>query len=528
MKPNETIDFAPPDGCSSSAASPFFNVQWPGGGVITAIGWTGQWAASVKWTQDGRIGISAGMQTTHLKLHPGETIRSPRILQLYWFGNDPWRGYNQFRHLMFAHIMPRVEGQLVTPPIAHLSTSFDELNNSTEANVLSHLQAVKGLGFEVFWLDAYWIKGGFGGGVGHYGFPIERVEPHDRFPRGIRPISDAAHEAGMKFLLWFEPERVVPGNELSREHPEWVISPGNDGGGIYNLGIPVAREYMTRYLTEAIKRYKMDWLRIDFNINPLAFWQFLDSKDPNRIGMAEIRYVEGFYRLWDDLRKKYPHLAIDNCAGGGRRIDLETMSRSLPLWRSDNTCDMLDHKAQTITLAAMKNQIMTAGLSRYVPFSACGQMGTTPYLFRSGMNAGISFGEDCRPAGYPRQQLQQAIAEAKRLRPYFFGDFYAITPVTVRPQDWCVLQYHRPEKNDGMVMAFRREGSPDAVRTLQLREIDPKAEYDVTQSYGYEPSAPKRMKGEELRSLRLQIDEKPGSVVIEYRKVKPPADATAA
>ena len=205
----------------------------------------------------------------------------------------------------------------------------------------------------------------------------------------------------MKFLLWFEPERVSPGTYLAKEHPEWVISPGGDGGGLFNIGMPAAREFMTRYLAEVIKRYKMDWLRIDYNIDPLGYWQFLDKKDPDRAGMAEIRYMEGLYRLWDELRATYPHLAIDDCASGGRRIDLETMSRSTPLWRSDNTCDMLDHKPETVVLAALKNQTMTTGLSRYVPFSTCGQMGTSPYLFRSGMNAGISFGEDCRPAGYP-------------------------------------------------------------------------------------------------------------------------------
>ena len=521
VKPGEPIDFAPVGGRSSNGASPFFNLQWPGGGVITAVGWSGQWAAKVECTKDGCVNASAGMQAMHLKLHPGETIRSPRILQLYWSGKDPWRGYNQFRRVMFAHVMPRIGGQLVVPPIAHLSTSFYELNESTEANVLSHLESTKGLGFEVFWLDAYWIKGGFGGGVGNYGFPIERVEPPDRFPRGLRPISDAAHRAGMKFLLWFEPERVNPGLYLAKEHPEWVISPGGDGGGLFNLGNPAAREFMTRYLAEVIKRYKMDWLRIDYNIDPLAFWQSLDKKDPDRVGMAEIRYIEGLYRLWDYLRAANPQLAIDDCASGGRRIDLETMSRSTPLWRSDNTCDMLDHKPQTVVLAAMKNQTMTAGLSRYVPFSTCGQMGASPYLFRSGMNAGISFGEDCRPPGYPREQLKQAIAEAKRLRPYFFGDFYAIGPVTVRPEDWCVLQYHRPRQEDGMLMAFRRDASPEAVHPVELREIDPAADYEVTQAYGYEPSAPKRLKGSDLRSLKLQIDEKPGSVIIEYRKAKP-------
>jgi alpha-galactosidase len=520
VKPGEPISFAPVGGRSSSDASPFFNLRWPGGGAITAIGWSGQWAAHVECDKGGHLKVSAGMQTVHLKLHPCETVRSPRILQIYWSGDDPWQGYNQFRHLMFAHVMPRIDGRLIVPPIAHMSTSYYELNDSTEANVLSHLQSAKGLGFEVFWLDAYWTKGGFPAGIGNYGFPIERVEPRDRFPRGLRPFSETAAQTGMKFLVWFEPERVSAGTYLAKEHPEWVISPGGDGGGLFNLGTPAARAFMTKYLAEVIKQYKMDWLRIDYNIDPLGYWQFLDRKDPDRVGMAEIRYIEGLYRMWDDLRATYPHLAIDDCASGGRRIDLETMSRSLPLWRSDNTCDMLDHKPETVVLAALKNQTMTAGLSRYVPFSTCGQMGTSPYLFRSGMNAGISFGEDCRPAGYPREQLKQAIAEAKRLRPYFCGDFYTLAPVTVRPQDWCVLQYHRPEKQDGMVMAFRRDASPDAVHAVELRGIDAAADYEVTSSYGYERSTPKRMKGAELRSLKLHIDDKPGSVVIEYRKMK--------
>jgi alpha-galactosidase len=514
------IDFATVGGRSSTGACPFFNLQWTGGGVITAVGWSGQWSAAVEHLPGDGLRIQAGMQTMHLKLHPGESIRGPRIMQLYWFGDDPWRGYNQFRRVMFAHVMPRIDGQLVVPPIAHLSTSFDELNNSTEANVLSHLEPIKGLGFEVFWVDAYWILGGFGGGVGHYGFPIERVEPKDRFPRGIRPISDAAHKEGMKFLLWFEPERVNAGTFLAKEHPEFVISPGGDGGGLLNLGNPAAREFMTKYLTEVIDRYKMDWLRIDYNIDPLGFWQFLDKQDPDRVGMAEIRGIEGLYRMWDDLRAKYPHLAIDNCASGGRRIDLETMSRSIPLWRSDNTCDMLDNKPETVVLAAQKNQTMTAGLNRYVPYSTCGQKGAAPYLFRSGMNAGISFGEDCRPADYPLDLLKQAIAEAKRLRPYFFGDFYAIGPVTIQPTDWTVLQFHRPKEQDGMVMAFRRPAAPNVDFTAKLHDIDPAADYEITSSLGYERAAPVKISGKDLAELKLHIEQKPGSVVVEYRKLK--------
>ncbi len=438
----------------SSADSPFFNIQYAGGGVVTAVGWSGQWRGLMEAPSGGGLHIAVHQQNLHTVLRPGESLRSPRILQLYWLGDDPDRAGNLFRRTMLAHIVPRVDGRTITPPIAHLSTAFYELNDSTEANVLAHLSSVKGLGFEVFWLDAYWTKKGFPEGMGSYGFPITMAEPADRFPRGLKPIGDAAHAAGMKFLVWFEPERVAAGTYLAESHPEWVV--GGAKGGLFNLGNDEARAHMTAYLKAVIAAYGMDWLRIDYNLDPLPYWKALDT-DPNRGGMGEMRYIEGLYRMWDDLRTAFPRLMIDDCASGGRRIDLETMSRALPLWRSDNTCNMTDLKAATVREAATKNQLMSAGLNRYVPFSTCGQMGSDPYLFRSGFNGGISFAEDTRPADYPRAELAKGIAEGKRLRPYWFGDFYPLSPVTLKTTDWSVTQYHRPAEGDGIILAFRRD-----------------------------------------------------------------------
>jgi alpha-galactosidase len=354
--------------------------------------------------------------------------------------------------------------------------------------------------------------------MGNYGFPLKIAES-PTFPRGLKPISEAAHKEGMKFLVWFEPERVAPGTYLATKHPEWVISPSNDGSGLVNLGIPALREHLTKYLLAAIKEYGMDWLRIDYNLGPLGYWQFLDKQDPNRVGMAEIRYVEGFYRLWDDLLAACPNLLIDNCASGGMRIDLETCSRSLALWRTDATIAPLLNAPLNYEQAAMQNQAMTAGLNRYVPFHVSGQMGAAPYLFRSGFNAGIAFAEDCRPADYPRELLKQAIAEGKRVRKYYFGDFYMLSDVTLDEKGWCVMQYHRAKEGDGMIVAFRRPKSPYSAYAAELREIDPKAEYEVTRSVSYQPSAPTKMSGEALRRLKIDIDERPGSVIVEYRRV---------
>ncbi len=511
------VDFASTRGKTSDGISPFFDVQWPGGGVITAMGWSGQWRGTVEHLEGGAIRLDAGMEFIHLKLRPGESVRSPRVLQLYWHGDDLWRAYNLFRRTMVNHVVPTANGKTVTPPIAHLSTSFYELNDSTEENVLSHFEAIKGLGFEVFWLDAYWVRDGFPYGVGHYGFPIQRVEPPDRFPRGLRPIGDAAAGEGMGFLVWFLPEAVAADTLIARESPEWVISLGDEGTRLFNLGIPEAQRYMTDYLKEVVQEYRLTWLRFDYGFEPLPFWQHLDAQDPDREGITEIRYMEGLYRMWDEIRETYPHLAIDNCAGGGRRIDLETCSRSIPLWRTDGTIGPLFNG--DFDNAALRNQIMTAGLSRYVPFSASGQMGATPYHFRSGYNAGISFCEDCRPEDYPRDLLKQAIAEGKRIRKYYFGNFYLATDASTSTKEWYVFQYHRQAEQDGMVVAFRRDESPYTGFECALREIDADADYEVTFSSAYEPSPPGRMTGDQLRSTTLPIPARPGSLLVEYRRL---------
>jgi hypothetical protein len=71
-----------------------------------------------------------------------------------------------------------------------------------------------------------------------------------------------------------------------------------------------------------------------------------------------------------------------------------------------------------------------------------------------------------------------------------------------------------------MFVLFRRPKSSFASYVLrEARAIEPGADYEVTQSRGYEPSKPNRMKGEGLLRLKLDVDESPGSVVVEYRKV---------
>ena len=500
VPPGAKIQLVPMGGRSSNGCLPFFNVQWPGGGLVGAIGWSGQWAMRLHRDQGPQLMLQAGQQKTHLVLHPGETIRTPRMLLVSWDGNDRFRGHNLLRRLLLEHYAPRINGEAALPPLTH-NTAIDDagLNAVTERNQLDAIRAEASLGIEGYWLDAGWFEGGWPSGVGSW------TPKRDAFPRGLRPLGDAAHRQGMKFVVWFEPERVDPHSRIGKEHPQWVLHAGG-GDGLFNLGDPAARQWLTDYLSKCIGDWGIDIYRNDFNIEPLGFWRAADA--PNRQGMTEIRYIEGLYRTWDELRRRHPGLTIDNCASGGRRIDLETLSRSYPLWQSDTQCC-----GQAMPV---QDQVQTAGLSLYVPLHSGGCWSVNPYCFRSIATMGTHFCGDL--ARWPAAESRRAIAEVKALRGLYEGDFYPLLEINHDEHSWCAWQFDRPELGRGFAMVFRRAQNPYVTTEIALRGLDAKANYEVVLSETYEAKPARTMRGAELARLRVTLDAAPASALISYRK----------
>ena len=512
--PGDCVEFSPNGGRSSDGESPFFNIDQGTSGIIIAVGWSGTWTASI--VRDGQFArLRVGLGNINTILHPGESIRSPRVLMMHWHGNIE-DSYNQFRRLMFDHIMPRVSGEVVTPPIASLSNSSYRHNTQTEEYTLDHLRSVRHAGFEVFWVDAYYTRGGFPRGMGNYGLPLSTAVDPDKFPNGMGVIGDAARAAGMGFMMWFEPERVNAGTLIANEHPEWLLLNDNRPDNyLLDLGNDEAREYVTEYLKAAVAEYGLEWLRFDFNIDPGPYWRQAD--DLGREGIHENRYIVGLYRMWDELRATFPHLKLDNCASGGRRIDLETCSRATPLWRSDLPGGLRDVGLKYAP--AEQNQDMTAELSRYVPYNVCSSDGSSPYLIRSNYNAGFNFCEDARAHDYPINQLIDGIEECKRTRHYYAGNLYLLTATLRGPHVWSVRQYHLPDEDAGMVIAFRRPEAPRHMFVCELREIKDDVTYEVRWHVGYRESDCYEMSGDRLRELAIEIVDRPGSALIEYVRI---------
>lgn len=537
LRPGDRQPLATRGGRSSDGVCPFMNVQGSGGGLVLGIGWSGQWA-SVFRRSERTLRITAGMERTHLRLHPGERIRSPRLLAIPWRGDDMETGNNLLRQALIAHYLPRIDGELVTPPVAQCLQAYYYLTgNAGEQYEMQALPRVAALGADAYWIDACWYGSGQWWGEEAGSWTVNR----ERFPRGLKPISDAAHAAGLKFLLWFEPERAHKGTQIDREHPEYLLhDPRHPENKLINLGMPEARRYLTDVLSAAIAEHGIDIFRQDCNIEPLRYWQRRD--DPDRAGMTEIRYVEGLYAMWDELRRRHPHLWIDNCASGGRRVDLETLSRSLPLWPTD-FCDTvgLPHGMGL----HVGDQCTNAGLAHWMPFFGGGVWNFTPYSTRGQVMGGFSFGfhiphQDFAPDppatvvpasavmakgkkvyddGFPFDDARAAIAESHYVQQFLTGDFHLLRPLTVSYHDWCAWQLHRPDLHAGVAVFLRRHRSTFSAMEAGLKQIEQGAQYEVSLSRGYTEGQRRRMSGADLARLTVTIDDMPGSILLRYTRV---------
>ncbi len=499
-----------PNGGRSSDDSgfPFFTIESPDHtGIVAAIGWSGNWFSDIEQTNSKAINLKAGMANMKLFLYPGEMIRTPSICMLFWQNEDRMVGQNLFRRFLLAHHSRKIDGNFVEYPISGGFNWGDpypcnEYSCLTEDYACALINRYKQFGItpEVFWLDAGWYTGCGEWSVNTGNWTVEET----RFPNGLKPLSDAAHNVGSKFMVWFEPERVYANTEFAREHPEWMLrEPGNNKNFLFDLGNLDARKWFLEYFGDLIEENGIDYYRQDFNIRPAPFWAANDEF--GRTGMTEIRYIEGLYTYWDYLLDRFPKLLIDNCASGGRRLDLETVSRSAPLWRTDYQYGEPNGY-----------QCHTYGLNFYLPLSGTGVNKTDPYTFRSSLGSTVVLNWKITNRDFSIPEMQKCIADFKELRPYFYEDYYPLTGLGDLTGDdiWLAYQLNKPSDNSGIVVAFRRKDNKSDELMVKLKGLDSDSTYSL---YNDNDKSVITKTGKELNEgVILEINEAPGSLLLKY------------
>ena len=499
---------------SDTSAFPFFNIlSQDNKGVVVAVGWTGTWFADMTIPKEKSLNLAVGMKRMDLHLYPGEKIRTPLVAMLFWESDDYMTGNNKFRRFVLKHHThkPSEEYASYTP----LSGGIDygdpapcnEYVCLTEEYAVALIKRYQffELHPEVIWLDAGWYEVDNGYNSNWWSNVGSWVADKKRFPRGLKPLSDAAHSIGAKFLVWFEPERVYDGTILAKEHPEWLLKIGA-GNNLLDLGKKEALEWLCNYMGDFMEQNGIDYYRQDFNMPIDVYWEKFD--EPGRIGMREIRHIEGLYAYWDYLLERFPEMLIDNCASGGRRIDLETISRSIPLWRTDYQYGEPNGY-----------QCHTYGLSHYIPLHGTATYAVDNYGSRSSLSSATTcFFEYSSKDKVTIPGMQKMMQRFRDIRPYFLEDFYPLTGLADNTSNdiWLAYQLNRPSDDTGVILVFRRDNMQSEI-TVKLRGLQADATYEILNA---DSGVAVSFTGEELmKGLKLWLHQPYSSLLLKYKKL---------
>ncbi len=468
-------------GRSSQGTGPFFNANFEGQGVAGAIGWTGQWHAAFSRGEE-YLQIKSGIEKASFKLFPGEKIRTSSFVLMSYDG-DFRDGQNKFKRLIKTHY------SLVGKPGRDKTAPYcgGVWGGMSSEGVIKRVRFVKEnrLPFEYIWMDSGWFglyekespDEFTGDWFGHSGNWMANPKFH---PDELCEVAKEINDAGMKFLLWIEPERAGIDSQLYKEHPEFFFDGDEYGFKLLNLGCDEALNYVTELVSNIIKKLDLGCYRQDCCFGPdypLAFWRA--NEDPERIGINEIKHIMGLYKLWDTLLERFPNLMIDNCAGGGKRIDIETLRRSVPLWRTDYACSA-DFDPNGI-------QAQNLGFSTWLPYTgtSSSRVVCDPYRFRSSYTSALlSHSLWSEREGLLTEAQTEWLAkfsnEYLRVRPYLSCDSYPLTKPSANDDVWCAIQYHRPEDDTGIMLVYRRENAPYNSASFILRGLNKNHMYTLT------------------------------------------------
>jgi len=488
-------------GRSSNDAIPFLELNFDDrNGYVFAIGWTGSWKA--RFVNAGKaVTVEIGMERTHFRLLPGEALRQPSIT-VFERKNQTRQEFKTLLHrFMLANKVPRdAKGQII-PPILAVASGGGNKTPQMMLDVLQYCVDNK-MPFDTYWIDAGW-----------YGAPHEdellsncgpdwwkyvgdwRVNTKTHPTGDLLPIANAVHKAGMKFLLWFEPERMTDTAPILQAHPDYRRDQ------LVNYGNPEALKWIQDTVYGIIEKHRIDVYREDFNMEPGPVWRAMDAAD--RVGVAEAKHIAGLYAFLDGMRARFPSILQENCASGGRRLDIEMISRAHSYCRSDYYIGRKPDDS-----AFILGQNATLNLLPVLPFQGC-EFNCVPVGDDYAAFSIISSGTVITPSDFDGGIIRRKLADdetawfkkvfdvAVRMRPFYLGDFYPLTGETGAGNDvWCAWQCDRPDQKAGFAVFFRRGAAKQESQRFKLGGLSSRATYTV-EFYGGPKIA---VKGSELQN----------------------------
>ena len=300
---------------------------------FSQIAWTAGCRYSVEYITDSECNGTALSLKAEITSHKpltviksGETFVSPEV-HIGVVSGDIDDAVNE----MHAHIRKSVLCEKEADPSACLvGAGMGAEHDMSVQTTKEYIDQMAEMGAEVFIIDAGWVcppneemRWGDYNGI--------NIQNDDRYPKGLKEISDYCHEKGMLFALWVDIERLGKLSPVYLEHPEWRAENifGEKSWNLLDLSKDDAAEWAETELAKIIEKYNVELLRVDHNISHREYFTVRDGE------CLSVKHFKAIHKIYDNLHKRFPNVIFENCAGGGGRTDLAMMKSFNHTWVSD-------------------------------------------------------------------------------------------------------------------------------------------------------------------------------------------------
>ena len=289
-------------------------------------------------------------QNTHFYL----CVSGPTEVQSHWFKNvKPGESFtsvpvavgvsgDSFEEAMgeltrYRRMIRRPNRDDETLPVIFNDYMNCLFGDPTTEKELPLIDAAAECGCEYYVIDAGWYASGeWWDSVGEW------QECRQRFPGGIREVTDYIRKKGMVPGVWLELEVMGINCEKARKAPDdWFFV--RHGKRVYDRSRyqldfrnPEVIAHVNEVIDRVVQEYGVGYIKMDYNIEPGIGTEL----NADSVGQGMLEHERAYLAWLDDVFARYPELVIENCSSGGLRIDYALLSR----YSIQSTSDQEDYR----------------------------------------------------------------------------------------------------------------------------------------------------------------------------------------
>lgn len=329
-------------GTSSHQENPFLSLVSPqttenqGESIGFCLVYSGNHETALEVDQYEQVRLTMGINSSGFKwyLKPDESFQTPEALMVY--SNLGLNGMSQEFHRLFQNQLIRSQFSKKERPVLinNWEATYFEFN---EEKIKSLMESSAEIGVELFVLDDGW----FGQRNSDQTSLGDWFVNHEKLPSGIGYLADYAHNLGMQFGLWVEPEMISRDSQLFNMHPDWYLHVPHQEASqsrsqyVLDLTRNDVLEYIYQVLYKILSQNHIDYVKWDMNRYLTdVFSTLLPAEQEQEVAH---RYVLNLYQLMERLTAAFPQILFEACSGGGGRFDAGMLYYMPQIWTSDNS-----------------------------------------------------------------------------------------------------------------------------------------------------------------------------------------------